>query len=240
VRTLFGFRDQQVFLNYPFDEAAEHISSAMHFGVIAGGLLPVCASDLTVPDRPRLEMLIEVITSCRFSAHDFSRCQGEGEQNLARFNMPIEMGMALFHALQTQRRDHRCAFFVPSPNHAYQKFASDLAGLDPLRYEDENTLLVCLYGWLLNLEAVVFPRPPTRIVDLYREYKHGQDLLRGSGRDGSPSHHERQELMYQVCSKAGLWDWRENSAGRQAFPPVPLAWKEEPTEPTDPAGQTNA
>lgn len=97
----------QVFLNYPFDEEAEDISNAMHFAVIAAGLLPVCAKDLSTPDRPRLQMLVETIAKCHYSAHDFSRCTGEGPNNLARFNMPVEMGMALFNALQNQRAGDR-------------------------------------------------------------------------------------------------------------------------------------
>ena len=124
-----NYSQYQVFLNYPFDKEAEGISLAMHFAVAAAGLLPVCAFDLTAPDRPRLEMLVEAISSCQYSAHDFSRFKGEGEHNFSRFNMPVEMGMGLFHALRTQRLGHRCAFFVSSP-HEYRTFASDLAGLD--------------------------------------------------------------------------------------------------------------
>jgi len=127
-RNLVAYGSCQVFLNYPFDTAFAPLADAMAFAVIAGGLLPVCALDFTVPDRPRLDMLVEAILNCHYSAHDFSRFTGEGLENLSRMNMPIEMGMALFYALHTQRRDHRCAFFVPTA-HAYTAFASDLAGL---------------------------------------------------------------------------------------------------------------
>lgn len=65
----------------------------MNFAVVAGGLLPVSAFDLTTPDRPRLEMLVEAIHCCHYSAHDFSRSKGGGPDNFARMNMPIEMGM---------------------------------------------------------------------------------------------------------------------------------------------------
>jgi hypothetical protein len=129
-RNLAAYTTCQVFLNYPFDEAFEVLADAMSFAVVAGGLLPVCAYDLTAPDKPRLEMLIDAIHSCHYSAHDLSRSRGQGPDNFARMNMPVEMGMALFHALHTQRRDHRCLFFVSSA-HEYKAFASDLAGLDP-------------------------------------------------------------------------------------------------------------
>src|ERR1051325_9352266 len=140
--------EHQVFLNYPFSDAFEPFANAMHFGIVAAGLIPVCARDLTSPDRPRLEILVKAITDCHYSIHDFSKLKGEGDKNLARLNMTLEMGMALFHALQTQRTFHRCAFFV-STAHEYQVAASDLAGLDPLIYQDDEISLAAgVYEWL--------------------------------------------------------------------------------------------
>jgi hypothetical protein len=66
-------RSCQVVLNYPFDAGFRSLANAMHFAVVAGGLIPVCAKDLSIPDRPRLETLIEAITRGDDSAHDFSR-----------------------------------------------------------------------------------------------------------------------------------------------------------------------
>jgi hypothetical protein len=220
----------QVFLNYPFDQGAEGIANAMHFAVVAAGLLPVCAKDLTSPDRPRLAMLVETIGKCHYSAHDFSRCTGEGPNNLARFNMPVEMGMALFNALQNQRagdRPARCAFFVPVP-HDYKAVASDFAGLDPFHYESEVALVGHLYEWLRDvLNAVFVPRPTAEVIDKYQLLLRKMDNLKGSGRNGRPSHHEAQEVMFQLCSECEWWDWRMNRSGKLALPIIPLSWKEQ-------------
>lgn len=102
-RNIAAYSASQVFLNYPFDQEFAGMANAMSFAVVASGLLPVSGFDLTAPDRPRLDMLVEAIRHCRYSAHDFSRFTGEGPHNFARMNMPIEMGMAVFHALNTQR-----------------------------------------------------------------------------------------------------------------------------------------
>jgi hypothetical protein len=219
-----AYSQYQVFLNYPFDEEAEAISLSMHFAVISAGLLPICAHDLTAPDRPRLEMLVHAITNCHYSAHDFSRFKGEGEKNFARFNMPVEMGMALFHALHTHRVEHRCAFFVSSP-HDYKAFVSDLAGLDPLNYRDSEELLLRMYEWLRDVvHAAFIPRPSAEIRDLHSTFYERLRCVRGSAANGKATHQESQELMFQVCAEAGLWDWRGNAAGRVAFPPTPLSW----------------
>ena len=222
MRDLASYYHHQVFLNFPFDEGSVGISYAMHFAVIAAGLVPVCAKDLTAPDRPRLQSLIYAIDSCKYSAHDFSKYRGEGEKNFSRFNMPVEMGMALYNAMKTQRSEHRCAFFVTSP-HEYRIFASDLAGLDPYRYEDDCGLVSIMYEWLRDTVRAAFVKKPTsEIVSHYREFTSQIAHIEGSGGPGSPSHHEAQELMYQLCTQAELWDWRANLAGRQAFPEVPL------------------
>jgi len=113
----------------------------MTFGVIAAGLLPLSARDVTTPDTIRLQNIVSEIANCRYSAYDRSRAHGEGVDNLARMNMPLEMGMAFYHAFKSQYAEHRCAFFV-STNDLYRRFASDLAGLDPKCYDSDSRLLV--------------------------------------------------------------------------------------------------
>lgn len=226
MRNFASFYDHQVFLNFPFDENALKVSHAMHFAVIAAGLVPVCAKDLTAPDRPRLETLVHAIDNCKYSAHDFSRYRGEGENNFARFNMPVEMGMALYNAMKTQRSEHRCAFFVTSPSD-YRAFASDLAGLDPYRYEDDCGLVTSVYEWLRDtVRAAFVPQATVEITSRYREFTEQAVQIEGSGGPGHPSHHEAQELMYRMCAQAELWDWRANSAGKRAFPEVPLKFRD--------------
>ena len=220
----------QVFLNYPFDGAFAPLEDALHFPIVAANLLPLCAKDLTSPDRPRLDMLVNAISNCHYSLHELSRSKGEGSENFARMNMPIETGMAMFHALHTQRRDHRCAFFVPEP-HDYQRFASDLAGLDPKCHNnDESALVNAVYEWLRDVvpSTIFNSQPPKTVVDRYFVYKDRLVKINGSGKNGYPSHEERRELMYQVCEEVNWWDWRAATFGREEFPSVPILWKHEP------------
>jgi hypothetical protein len=232
-RNLAAYANCQVFLNYPFDRPFAPLADAMTFAVVAGGLLPVCAHDLTTPDRPRLEMLVDAIRNCHYSAHDLSRAKGEGELNYARMNMPVEMGMALFHALHNQRRDHRCLFFITTP-HDYKTFASDLAGLDPrVHNADENRLLADMYEWLRGVvPAALFNSQPTvEVLEKYLVFKNTVVRVRGSGDGGVTSHDETREVMYRVCSEVGWWDWRGNRMGKEEFPLVPLAMKGESNQP---------
>src|ERR1017187_2271466 len=113
---------------------------------------------------------IDAITSCNYSAHDLSNCRGEGDSNYARFTMPIEMGMALFHAIQSQLTLHRCAFFVS--NRDYQIAASDLAGLDPKNYDSDESLLVAsVYNWLRDVKAALNVEATPEILEKYQVFQ---------------------------------------------------------------------
>jgi hypothetical protein len=140
-------------------------------------------------------------------------------------NMPVEMGMALFHAMQTQRREHRCLFFVPN-QHNYQEFASDLAGLDPkVHNNEERRMLVEMYDWLRSVapQTVFHSCPSVEVLDGFELFVRKRDRLRGSGAGGRPSHDETRELMYQQCGEWGWWDWRKSRHGMDEFPPIPLS-----------------
>lgn len=139
--------------------------------------------------------------------------------------MPLEMGMALFYALQTQHLEHACAFLVPDAHH-YQRFASDLAGLDPLVYDrDEEKLLTDTFDWLREVAPPGFrsDEPTVNIVAGYSNFRSECTLYAGSGFDGRLSHVETRELMYRVASERGWWDWRQSRAGHLHFPTLPLA-----------------
>lgn len=228
MRDLASFRHHQVFLNYPFDPDFLPIAAALNFAIVAAGQLPLCALDLTAPDKPRLDMLIEAISSCHYSVHDLSRAKGEGSENFARMNMPIEMGLALYPALASQRTDHRCAFFISKP-HDYKRFASDLAGLDPQCHNDDPATAVALtYEWLRAVvPATIFNSCSTvDVVGKFDEYQQRASKVKGSGNNGRASHLELREVMYLVCEQAGWWDWRLAKFGQSAFPRLPLSWRE--------------
>ncbi len=224
-RNLASYQKNQVFLNYPFDESFGEFEYSLHFPVIAAGLIPVCAKGISTPDIPRLEMILNAIKNCHYSAHDFSRLIGEGEKNFARMNMPLEMGMAIYHAFETQRQNHRCAFFVPT-QHDYSHAVSDLSGFDPHCYNnDSEELIKTMYDWLRRVvPPTVFNSVPTiEVVEKYVEFKSELSELKGSGENGKPTYCEALEVMYQVCEKLGWWDWRATRNGKLEFQVIPLA-----------------
>jgi hypothetical protein len=224
-RSLRSFADYQVFLNHPYDDAYASFEDALAFAVVASNLLPISSRDFTTPDVLRLAFLADAIENCAYSVHDLSRATGEGDTNFARMNMPIEGGMALYRALSSQHRSHRCGFFFSTPN-AYKAFASDLSGLDPKVYdEDPRKLAVEVYTWLQDVVSppVSAGANPSLVGDAYDELAAAVRLLAG---EPSPQIRQREarEITYRVCAARQWWEWRDKTFSRGHFPAVPLRW----------------
>src|SRR3954453_17687616 len=88
-----------VFINCPFDEAYSPLFDAIVFTVVCCGFQPRSAIDSGSTGEPRLTRITKALFASRYSVHDLTRCSGEGAENLARFNMPLELGMAIARSL---------------------------------------------------------------------------------------------------------------------------------------------
>ena len=127
-------RDYRVFINCPFDDAYRDLRHAISLAVIASGFWPITGLDIRDHSKPRIEGIFELIEQSKFSIHDCTRCKGEKEDNYARFNMPLELGMAL---MEVHKGDppgmsggrHQLMVFVPDQE-SYDSFMSDLSGND--------------------------------------------------------------------------------------------------------------
>ncbi len=92
-------RDISVFINCPFDAEYEPLFDALIFTTLCCGFFPRTSIESGTAAVARMDRIHAVILDSKYSVHDLSRCQGEGEFNLARFNMPLELGMAMSQAL---------------------------------------------------------------------------------------------------------------------------------------------
>src|SRR4051812_38488290 len=84
-----------VFVNCPFDADYREQRDAIIFTCVHAGFVPWMADSTGDLAVPRVERILGALAECRYSIHDLSRYQGEGDLNLARFNMPLELGMAM-------------------------------------------------------------------------------------------------------------------------------------------------
>lgn len=118
-----------VFLNIPYDPEFQKLYLAYIVGLSHLGFDPYITSGISGGER-RLDRVLSLIQSCRYSIHDLSRV----ELNVAppatpRFNMPLELGLTITWSKIYPKR--HTWFLWESTSRRIQKSMSDLDGTDP-------------------------------------------------------------------------------------------------------------
>jgi hypothetical protein len=117
-----------VFLNVPYDEKFKKTYLAYLSGLVTLGLSP--KATLAIPGGvTRLDRIFDLIRSCRYSLHDLSRVELDRTYPpTPRFNMPMELGMAVAWAKLNPAK--HTWFVFESRERRAQKSISDLNGTD--------------------------------------------------------------------------------------------------------------
>jgi hypothetical protein len=117
-----------VFLNVPYDDEFQNLYLAYIAGLHCLGLQPRIASSIPGGQR-RLDRILHLIQTCRYSIHDLSRVEISATPPATpRFNMPLELGLTITWAkLHPQR--HTWSLWETQARRI-QKSLSDLDGTD--------------------------------------------------------------------------------------------------------------
>jgi hypothetical protein len=172
--------EKSVFINCPFDPDFEPLFHAIVLTVAARGFTPRCARETEGQADLRMSGITSGLLESKYSIHDLSRFQGYGQENLARFNMPLELGMALGIRYlggiepRSSGKTHNWVALVP-PDFVYQKVISDLAGFDPPDHDQKpETVIKRVAAWLSKQPESL----PTRSAkDILAEYPKFCQLL---------------------------------------------------------------
>jgi hypothetical protein len=125
----------------------------------------------------------------KYSIHDLCRCRGHGDQNLARFNMPLELGIAMAHRFGARRPDdsHDWLLLVPTGN-LYDNYISDLAGYDPKQIEEKvEEVVPAVMSWLITRkDATVVSAVPQKILALRPKFMKARQRLREEWKGHEP------------------------------------------------------
>jgi len=175
-----------VFINCPYDAEFAETFDAIFFAIACCGFTPRSALESGTVAESRMRRIVDAIFSSKYSIHDLSRCRGEGSEMLARFNMPLELGIAMARRFMKSRPNQRHDWLVLVPDgHGYLKFVSDLAGFDPVRYDGKTESVVSkIIFWLATRpEAAEIPTPQAVLNELPRFQKEKLRLQQEWGGD---------------------------------------------------------
>jgi hypothetical protein len=148
-----------VFINCPFDPQFAAIFNALIFCIYFCGFRPRSARELDDGGQVRIEKLYAIIQQCRYGIHDLSRTELDPVNHLPRFNMPLELGLFLGAKRfggKPQKEKRLLIFDVEQ--FRYQKFISDLAGMDIHAHaNDPGVAIREARNWLANVSRRALP-----------------------------------------------------------------------------------
>ncbi len=141
--------EQNVFINCPFDDDYAPLFEAIVFAINDAGFRPKCARERLDSSQIRLQKILELISTSRYSIHDLSRTTLDTTNALPRFNMPLELGIDLgCKAFNPDCADKSLLIF-DSEQYRFQKFVSDLSGQDiPQHGNSARTAVTRVRDWL--------------------------------------------------------------------------------------------
>ena len=161
-----------VFINCPFDEEFAPLFDAIVFAATCCGFLPRSALESGTVAESRLDRIAQAVFSSKYSIHDLSRCRGEGDENLARFNMPLELGIAMGRQMSQRKKDRHDWLLLVRDGHQYAKFVSDLAGYDPKRHNGTvEGVIPPVMLWLATRHEAVAVPTPRRVIEALKVFQ---------------------------------------------------------------------
>ncbi|MEM7427526.1 MAG: hypothetical protein AAF441_15640 [Pseudomonadota bacterium] len=151
--------ENSVYINCPYDP--EYLTGTLPvimFTVLSCGYFPRCAREES-PGR-RFRNIVNIMSECQFAIHDLCRVEVDGETNLPRFNVPLELGLYLGSSYTWYVGDvrdaspSRASLIMESDRGRYHDFISNIKGHDIAVHDDQPENYIKLIRDFLNPSAV--------------------------------------------------------------------------------------
>ncbi len=126
----------------------------MVFCVTRAGFAPRLASESVEAGQSRLEKILLLIESCRYSIHDLSRAIAKRKGESFRMNMPFELGLDMGRRRAPDERTNNKKFLI-FENRPYElkKCLSDLSGVDVAYHKEDFVRVLKNVRDFLRVEA---------------------------------------------------------------------------------------
>jgi hypothetical protein len=150
---------KNVFVNCPYDTEYAQLFLACLFTIKACGFNPLCATNKDNAGKARLDKIIHLIKTSRYSIHDLSRTGIDTSTKLSRFNMPFELGI-VYGAINFNSKHKTKTILIFEKNERdILGLLSDLRSIDPKCHKNKpKELITGVRSWLkTETKAVKFP-----------------------------------------------------------------------------------
>jgi hypothetical protein len=164
--------NRNVFINCPFDADYRACFEALLFTVMVSGYRVRCALEDDDAANIRFDKLRRLIRESPRTIHDLSRTE-LGENELPRFNMPFELGLAMGakHFGGPKRRKNTALIMVRE-RYALPAYLSDLGGNDPTAHGgDPHNIMRIVSRYLHATPAGRLLPGPQSYVAGFRKFK---------------------------------------------------------------------
>lgn len=163
---------RDVFINCPFDPEFAQGFQALVFSVIACGFRARCAREAADAAENRIDKIYRIIEQCRYGIHDISRTELDDVNGLPRFNMPLELGIFLgAKRFGGPLQKKKSALVMDREAYRFQKFISDLGGIDPVAHEsDPRRMVECARDWLMTASRRASIPGTQAVLDCYDQF----------------------------------------------------------------------
>ena len=150
---------EDVFINCPFDDRFAPIFRSLIFAIMICGFRPRSARELDDGAQTRIDKIYGLIEECRYGIHDLSRTELDDRHQLPRFNMPLELGLFLgAKRYGSKPQKTKRALILDIERFRYQRFISDLAGMDIHEHQGNPRRAVQVTrDWLANVSRRELP-----------------------------------------------------------------------------------
>ncbi|SIQ24479.1 hypothetical protein SAMN05880582_1011226 [Rhizobium sp. RU20A] len=164
--------DRNVFINCPFDDAYANLLQAAVFCVVSFGYTPRLASERLEAGENRLDKIVGLIKASRYSIHDLSRTRAAEAGEMARMNMPFELGLDLgYRRSGMQGADLKKFLIFERDPYDLKRSLSDLAGQDVEFHRDDYELVIKKIRDFFRVEAQCVVPGPSRLVSDYATFQ---------------------------------------------------------------------
>lgn len=150
--------EKNVFINCPFCDEYKDIRYSIIFAIFDCGFIPRCALEEDNSSELRFKKIKRLIDNSKYGIHDISKVE-LNENELPRFNMPLELGMFIGAKTYGDKRNiDKSMLIFEREKYRYQEFISDISGKDVKPHENkEENVIICIRNWLSESISDVIP-----------------------------------------------------------------------------------